>query len=62
MSRCPRGYTLLEFVVASAMAAIITTAGLSAFAMFNRHRVRMERAVSADETAKIVLQYLVRET
>jgi hypothetical protein len=30
--------------------------------MFNRHRVRMERAVSADETAKIVLQYLVRET
>jgi hypothetical protein len=55
-------YTLLEFVVASAMAAIITTAGLSAFAMFNRQRVRMERAVTADETAKVVLQYLVRET
>lgn len=55
-------YTLLELVVASAMAAIITTAGLSAFAMFNRHRVRMERAVTADETGKAVLQYLVRET
>jgi prepilin-type N-terminal cleavage/methylation domain-containing protein len=57
-----RGYTLLELAVASAMAGILTVAGLSAFASFNRHRVRMERATTADDTAKVVLQYLIRET
>lgn len=57
-----RGYSLLELMVASTMAAIITAAGLSAFVMFNQHRVRMERALTADDTAKVVLQYLVRET
>jgi type II secretory pathway pseudopilin PulG len=60
--RLTLAYTLLELVVASAMAAIITTAGISAFALFNRQRVRMERAVTGDEVAKVVLQYLVRET
>ena len=62
MHRYPAGYTLLEVAVASAMAGILTTAGLSAFAMFNRQRVRLERSTTADDTAKVVLQYLVRET
>lgn len=62
MHRHPAGYTLLEVAVASAMAGILTTAGLSAFAMFNRQRVRLERSTTADDTAKVVLQYLVRET
>ncbi len=57
-----RGYTLLELSVASTMAGILTVAGLSAFAAFNRQRVRMERATTADDTAKVVLQYLIRET
>ncbi len=62
-TRCgPRGYTLIELTVALVMAAIVTTAGLSAFAIFNRQRVRIERASTADDIAKTVLQYLIRES
>ncbi len=56
-----RGFTLIEVVVASVMAGILTTAGLSAFVMFNQQRVRLERSLTADDTGKVVLQYLVRE-
>ena len=57
-----RGYTLIELTVALVMASIVSTAGLSAFAAFNRQRVRIERASTADDIAKTVLQYLVRES
>ncbi|MDP2340497.1 MAG: type II secretion system protein [Deltaproteobacteria bacterium] len=57
-----RAYTLIELTVALVMAAIVSTAGMSAFAMFNRHRVRIERASTADDVAKTVLQYMIRET
>ncbi len=57
-----RGYTLIELAVSLAMAAVISTAALSAFAAFNRHRVRIERSTSADDIAKTVVQYLVRES
>lgn len=56
------GYTLIELTIALAMAAIVSTAGLSVFAVFNRHRVRIERASTADDVAKSVLQYLIRES
>lgn len=55
-------FSLLELTVAMAMGATIAAAGLSAFGNFNRQRARLERAVVADETAKVVVQYLVRET
>jgi len=56
-----RAYTLIEVAVASVMASILTTAGLSAFVIFNKQRVRIERSATADDTAKVVLQYLIRE-
>lgn len=55
-------YTLIELGVAMALAGVVTVAALSSFATFSRHRVRLERATAADDIAKTVVQYLVRES
>jgi hypothetical protein len=47
--------------VALAIATVVGVSALSAFAMFNRHRLRVERLSVADETAKVVTAYLQRE-
>ncbi len=44
------------------MASVVSTAALSACATFNRNRVRIERSTTADDIAKTVVQYLVRES
>jgi prepilin-type N-terminal cleavage/methylation domain-containing protein len=56
-----RGFNLLELAVASALAGIIATAAVGAFAALNRQIVRMQHETLASDNAKTLVDFLVSD-
>ncbi len=56
-----RAFSLLEVAVASSIAAIISTAAISTFAMINKQVVRMKGASVASDHAKSVIDLLTSD-